>query len=118
MIIGVHRQSLPRFSARDGQRNSVNSFWCCNRKCAASLRLLAGVDQPLLVPEEEFLPLVLDLGLDIVNGIGIIDVQGDGFALAFAPSDPQSSGGAALGGTLLGGTLCRHRRIVDSFWMS
>ena len=42
-----------------------------------------------------------------------------GLALGFAPSDHHNSGGAAFacGGAALGGTLCRHRRIVDSFWM-
>ena len=83
-----------------------------------SLRLLAGVVQPLLVPEEECLPLVLDLGLGIVNGIGIIDVQGDGLALAFAPSDHHNSGGAAFGCGAGKGTLCRQRWSVVCFWMS
>ena len=42
------------------------------------LKLLAGVDQPLLVRRNSL--LCLDLGFDIVNGVRFLDVQGDGLA--------------------------------------
>ena len=45
------------------------------RKCPAILKLLAGEDHPLLVRRNSF--LVLDLGLDIVNGVRCLDVQGE-----------------------------------------
>ena len=46
-----------------------------------SLKLLARGDQSLMVSmvSEEFLDLVLDLGLDMVNGVGYLDLQGDDF---------------------------------------
>jgi len=45
---------------------------------AAILKLLAGKDQALLVWRNAF--LVLNLGLDIVDGIGRLDLEGDGLA--------------------------------------
>ena len=45
-------------------------------KCAAILQLLACEDQPLLVRWDAF--LVLDLGLDIVDGVARFDLEGDG----------------------------------------
>lgn len=40
------------------------------------LKLLSGEDQSLLVGGNAF--LVLDLGLDIIDGIGVFDLKGDG----------------------------------------
>lgn len=48
------------------------------RKGAAILKLLAGEDQALLVRWDSF--LVLDLGLDIVDGIRRLHLEGDGLA--------------------------------------
>ena len=45
---------------------------------AAVLELLAGEDQALLVRGNSL--LVLDLGLDIVNGVGRLDLESDGLA--------------------------------------
>lgn len=45
---------------------------------AAILKLLAGEDQALLVRRDAF--LVLDLGLDIVDRVGRLDLKGDGLA--------------------------------------
>jgi len=45
---------------------------------ATVLELLAGKDQTLLVRRNSF--LVLDLALDIVNGVGGLDLKGDGLA--------------------------------------
>ena len=45
---------------------------------AAVFELLAGKDEALLIRRNAF--LVLNLGLDILNGIGRLDVQGDGLA--------------------------------------
>merc|ERR1712183_326966 len=42
------------------------------------LELLAGKDQPLLIWGDSL--LVLDLGLDVLNGVGWFDLQGDGLA--------------------------------------
>ena len=46
------------------------------RKSAAVLELLAGEDQTLLIRGNAF--LVLDLGLDVFDGVGRLDIEGDG----------------------------------------
>ena len=48
------------------------------QKCPAILELLASEDQPLLVRRHSL--LFLDLGLDIVNCVGCLGVQGDDLA--------------------------------------
>ena len=48
------------------------------RQSPPVLQLLSGKDQPLLVRRDAL--LVLDLGLDIVNGVAGLDIQGDGLA--------------------------------------
>jgi len=48
------------------------------RESPSILQLLAGKDQSLLVRGNAF--LVLDLGLDILNGIRWLNLQGDGLA--------------------------------------
>jgi hypothetical protein len=45
---------------------------------AAIFKLLSGKDQTLLVRGDTL--LVLDLGLDIVDGVGGLDLEGDGLA--------------------------------------
>ena len=45
---------------------------------AAILELLAGEDKALLVGDDAL--LVLDLGLDVIDRVGGLDVEGDGFA--------------------------------------
>jgi hypothetical protein len=47
-------------------------------KRAPVLKLLAGEDEPLLVRRDAL--LVLDLGLDVVNGVGRLHLEGDGLA--------------------------------------
>ena len=42
------------------------------------LKLLACEDQPLLIRRDAL--LVLDLGLDILDGVGGLDLEGDGLA--------------------------------------
>merc|ERR1711997_427278 len=42
------------------------------------LQLLAGEDQPLLIWGDSL--LVLDLGLDVLDGVGWFDLEGDGLA--------------------------------------
>ena len=42
---------------------------------AAILKLLSGKDKTLLIRRDSF--LVLDLGLDVVNGVGGLDIQSD-----------------------------------------
>jgi len=48
------------------------------RESATILELLASEDQALLVRGNSF--LVLDLALDIVDGVGRLDLEGDGLA--------------------------------------
>ena len=48
------------------------------RQGAAVLELLAGEDETLLVGRDAL--LVLDLGLDVVNGVRGLDVESDGLA--------------------------------------
>jgi hypothetical protein len=45
---------------------------------SAILQLLAGKDQSLLIRGNTF--LVLDLGLDVVDGVGGLDIKSDGLA--------------------------------------
>merc|ERR1711962_1652058 len=44
-------------------------------QCPAVLELLASEDQPLLVRRDSL--LVLDLGLDVLNAVASLDLQGD-----------------------------------------
>jgi len=46
------------------------------RQGTAILELLSGKDKTLLIRGDTF--LILDLGLDVVNGIAGLDIQGDG----------------------------------------
>ena len=48
------------------------------RESTAVLELLAGEDETLLIGGDAL--LVLDLGLDVVNGVRGLDVEGDGLA--------------------------------------
>ncbi len=45
---------------------------------SAVFKLLSGKDKTLLIRGNTF--LVLDLGLDVVNGVGWLDIKGDGLA--------------------------------------
>jgi hypothetical protein len=45
-------------------------------KGTAVLKLLASKDKALLVRGDDL--LILDLGFNIVNGVGLLDLQGDG----------------------------------------
>ena len=47
------------------------------RQRAAVLQLLPGKDQALLVGGDAL--LVLDLGLDVLNGVSGLNIEGDGF---------------------------------------
>merc|ERR1712018_426836 len=53
------------------------------------LELLAGEDQPLLVWGDSL--LVLDLGLDVLNGVGWFDLKGDGLASQGLDEDLHAS---------------------------
>jgi hypothetical protein len=48
-------------------------------KCSAVLKLLACEDQALLVWRDAF--LVLNLGLDVVDGIGRLDLESNGLVI-------------------------------------
>merc|ERR1711962_1261712 len=53
------------------------------------LKLLSSEDQPLLVRGDAL--LVLDLGLDILDGVGGLDLKGDGFASEGLDEDLHTS---------------------------
>merc|ERR1712109_123638 len=53
------------------------------------LELLASEDQPLLVRGDAL--LVLDLGLDVLNGVGGLDLKGDGLASEGLDEDLHTS---------------------------
>ena len=58
------------------------------RQGSSVFQLLSGKDQTLLIRWNSF--LVLDLGLDIVDGVRGLDVQCDGFAcIAFAKNKKE-----------------------------
>jgi hypothetical protein len=69
----------------------------------AVLKLLAGEDKPLLIGRNAF--LILNLSLDVLNGVAGLNVEGDGLACKGLDEDlhttPESS----------------TRWRVDSFWM-
>jgi len=48
------------------------------RKSSAILELLSGEDKSLLIRGDTF--LVLDLGLDVLNGVGRLNIEGDSLA--------------------------------------
>jgi hypothetical protein len=58
-------------------------------KCAAILKLLASEDEPLLVRGNSL--LILDLGLDIVNGVGRLNLKGDSLASQCLHEDLHAS---------------------------
>jgi len=53
------------------------------------LQLLASEDQALLVRRNTL--LILDLGLDVVNGVRGLDIQGDGFSCQGLHEDLHAS---------------------------
>ena len=53
-------------------------------ECASVFQLLSGKDQSLLVRGDSL--LVLDLGLDVVDGVGWCDIEGDGLTREGLPS--------------------------------
>ena len=59
------------------------------RKGTTILKLLAGEDQALLVGRDTL--LVLNLGLDVVNGVGRLDLEGDGLARQGLDEDLHST---------------------------
>merc|ERR1712117_465953 len=59
------------------------------RKSSSILKLLSSKDQPLLVWGNSL--LVLDLGLDILNGVRWLNLQGDGLASEGLDKDLHSS---------------------------
>merc|ERR1712117_598375 len=59
------------------------------RKSSSILKLLSSKDQPLLVWGNSL--LVLDLGLDILNGVRWLNLQGDGLASKGLDKDLHSS---------------------------
>ncbi len=48
------------------------------RECASVLELLSGKDETLLIRGNAL--LVLDLGLHVVNGVGRLNIEGDGLS--------------------------------------
>ena len=72
------------------------------RQGPAVIELLSSEDEALLIGRNTF--LVLDLGLDVLNAVGLVDFQGDGLAgeslhedlHASAESEDQVDGGLFL----------------------
>jgi hypothetical protein len=62
---------------------------------AAVLQLLAGEDQALLVGGDAL--LVLNLGLDVVDGVGGLDVEGNGLARECFNEDLRCMTGCTAG---------------------
>ena len=83
-IIGVYRAvscEQRRSEATTETEHQVEGRLLLNvvvRESAAVLELLAGEDEALLVGRDAF--LVLDLGLDVVDGVGGLDLESDGLA--------------------------------------
>jgi len=59
------------------------------RQGASVLKLLSSKNEPLLVGRNAL--LVLNLGLDIVNGVGGLDIQSDGLACQRLDKDLHAS---------------------------
>jgi len=59
------------------------------RQSAAIFQLLAGEDQPLLIWGDSL--LVLDLGLDVLNGVRGLHLKGDGLASEGLDEDLHTS---------------------------
>lgn len=78
------------------------------RQGASVLELLPGEDQTLLVRRDAL--LVLDLGLDIVDGVGGFDLERDGFAReGFYEADLES-------GLLWVGKV-KTERLTSALWL-
>ncbi len=77
---GQQRLRLPGHSTAQAQHQVKRALLLdvVVGQSAAVLQLLAGKDQALLVGGDAF--LVLDLGLDGVDGVGRLDFQSDGLA--------------------------------------
>ena len=73
------------------------------REGATIFKLLAGEHQALLVGRDAL--LVLNLGLDVVDGVGRLDLKGDGFVREGLDED------------LLPPRRRRAKWRVDSFWI-
>merc|ERR1739848_798202 len=59
------------------------------RESSSVLELLTSEDQPLLIWGDSL--LVLDLGLDVLNGVGWFNLQGDGLASLGLDEDLHAS---------------------------
>merc|ERR1719403_636184 len=59
------------------------------RKSSSVLQLLASEDQPLLIWGNAF--LVLDLGLDVLNAVRGLDLEGDGLSSQSLDEDLHTS---------------------------
>jgi hypothetical protein len=72
----------------EGPSRASIPFGCCS-PTTCDIELLAGENQTLLVRGNAL--LVLDLGLDVVNRVGRLNVQGDGLSGDHPSSIPISS---------------------------
>ena len=83
-IIGVYRAvscEQRRSEATTETEHQVEGRLLLNvvvRESAAVLELLASEDESLLIGRDAF--LVLDLGLHVVDGVGGLDLEGNGLA--------------------------------------
>jgi len=81
-LLGLGEDLLfPLLSSSAKTKDQVQGGFLLNvvvAKGAAVLKLLSGEDKTLLIRGNTF--LVLDLGLDVVDGVRGLDIEGDGFA--------------------------------------
>ena len=74
---GFHKNLHPS-TETEHQMKSALLLYVVVGEGSAVLELLSGEDKPLLVRGNTF--LVLDLGLDVVDGVGALDLKSDGLA--------------------------------------
>ena len=72
------RKDQSRSSRRRGRGRKLTLLNVVIRKGSTVLELLSGKDKSLLVRRNTL--LVLDLGLNVVDGIGRLDLEGDGLS--------------------------------------
>ena len=75
---------------------------------ATVFELLSGEDETLLVGRDTL--LVLDLGLDVVNGVGGLDLEGDGLSGEGLNED-------LLGGGQRGCRDCEEDAVLPAWWI-
>jgi hypothetical protein len=81
VVVAGGKEQLTDLHAATQTEHQVQSRLLLNvviRKSTAVLELLSGEDETLLIRRDAL--LVLDLGLHIIDGVGRLDLKGDGLA--------------------------------------